>query len=235
MTTLIDTIINHCGTQQINLRHSLFAQYNNEKEELLKRKMKKILNQEYQLEQLGPLYNKLKSLENTNEKRLKEKLAEKNNNAWFWATINPKNDISFEKFRKVIEKIAKYSCFAGCVYTYEQRGTLEEDNLGKGFHAHMIMKRNLNYKPKDLEAKLRRGCKSIVGNILNNHQVNTAKIGYDFAGDKYKYITGSKKLEKQDKQIADRIFRKNRKLKSIYNFNISPDIINAWKKKISDE
>lgn len=205
--------------------------YYEEKNDLRKRKFKKILEQEYQLEKLGPLFSKLKSMEYTYAEQLKEQTAKKHQNGYCWATINPKGDIPFDKFRKKVEKIVKYSCFKGYAYVFEQRGTVEEKNIGKGFHAHLLFRRNLAYKPKDLEQRIRRGCKGIVGNVMNNHMVNIAKIGEEFAIDKYKYMTADKQIAKQQKQIGDIQFRKNHNLMKIYINNISLDIINATEQK----
>lgn len=205
----------------------LLLRYQEEKNDLSSRKFKKILEQEYQLGKLGILNIKLKDLETQYAVQIKEQTAEKHHNRYCWCTINPKSDITFAMFKKKVEKIVKYSCFEGYIYVFEQRGTLGEKNIGKGFHAHLLFRRNLSYKPKDLEQRIRRGCKGIVGNIMDNKFVNLAKIGKDFALDKYKYMTDLKKSEKQEKQKGDIIFRKTHKLQSMYNNNFLLDIINA--------
>lgn len=234
MTTtpsLMDILCDEKESMTSNQHLRLLLLFNEEKIELRKRKFRKILEQEYQLEKLGPLFSKLKSMENTYAQELKEKTAEAHQNGYCWCTINPKEGISFDNFRKKIEKIVKYSCFKGHAYVFEQRGTVKEGNIGKGFHAHLLFSRNLSYKPKDLEQRIRRGCKGIVGNVNNNNFINLAKIGKDYAIDKYKYMTASKKLEKQEKQIGDIQFRKIHNLRKIYINNISLDIINAQEQK----
>ena len=229
-----DTILNLLLTHEnmnVKLRHDNLALYNTERELFLQRKIKKCLSLEFELEKLGDLFKKIKTLEHNNVKLLKEKTAESNQNSWIWLTINPKDSIAFEVFKKKCLKIVKYSCFTGSIYCFEQRGTLEEDNIGKGFHIHALLKRNLNFKPSYCERKIREGCKTLVGNIKNINQINVSKIGNDYAKCKYKYMTEAKKSEKQDKQKGDITFRKKFKLDEIYQNNISVDIINAFKKK----
>lgn len=228
--TILNLLLSH-QTNNDKLRHDNLALYNLEKQAFLQRKIKKCIGQEYELELLGDMYKKIKSLEYTNEKLLKEKTAERNKNSWLWVTINPKSEVTFDFFKKKIEKISKYSCFDGHIYVYEQRGTLEEKNIGKGFHAHILVKRKLQFKPSYCETKIRVGCKALVGNINNPNQVFVAKIGTEYAGDKYKYMTGLKKDEKRDKQKGDITFRKKHNLSSIYKNNISVDVINGWKKE----
>lgn len=229
-STILNLLLSH-DTNNDKLRHNNLALYNIEKEAFLQRKIKKCIGQEYELEMLGSMFKKIKSLEYTNGKLLKEKTAEANNNSWLWITINPKSELTFEFFKKKIEKIVKYSCFSSAIYCYEQRGTVEEKNVGKGFHAHILVKRKLTFKPSYCERKVRDGCKTLVGNIKNNNQIFIAKIGSEYAADKYKYMTDTKKSEKQDKQKGDISFRKKHKLSSIYKINISSDIINGWKKQ----
>ena len=205
--TILNLLLTH-DPRNVKLRHSNLALYNAERELFLQRKIKKCLGLEYELEKLGDLFKNIKTLENNNSKLLKEKTAEANQNSWIWLTINPKESISLEVFRKKCLKIVKYSCFTGAIWCYEQRGTLKEDNIGKGLHIHALLKRNLSFKPSYCERKIREGCKTLVGNIKSINQIVVSKIGNDYAKDKYKYMTEAKKLEKRDKQKGDISFRK---------------------------
>lgn len=202
------------------------------KQDLLKRKIQQVLHQEYELNTIDdPLIKSVRLMEQRNRVRLKELNAEKHQNSFLWVTINPKQSVKLCDFVKQVAKIAKYSCFIGYCYVYEQRGTLGEKNIGKGFHAHLLLQRNLAYKPSKCKQKVQRGCAKLVGNINNNNQLNFAIIGRDFAVDKYKYISAAKKISKQDKQIGDKQFRKQNNLEIIYRNNISLDIINGKGKK----
>ena len=202
------------------------------KKDLLKRKIQKVLHQEYELNTIDdPLIKNVRLMEQRNRERLKELNAEKHKNSFLWVTINPKQSIKLCDFVKQVAKIAKYSCFTGYSYVFEQRGTLGEKNIGKGFHSHLLLQRNLAYKPSKCKQKIQRGCAKLVGNINNHNQLNFAIIGKDFAIDKYTYISAAKKISKQDKQIGDVQFRKNNNLEIIYKNNISIDIINGKGKK----
>lgn len=103
------------------------------------------------------------------------------------------------------------------MWVFEQRGTYKENNIGKGKHCHLLIKRRLSYKPSALIYKLQRGLASFVGNVKNNSLLNCQVIGDDFAQDKINYITGlNKKDSKHEKQLGDIIFRKAFDLKDLY-------------------
>jgi len=91
----------------------------------------------------------------------------------------------------------------------EQRGdTLE--NMGTGFHSHILFKRNLNYKPTKCITNLKNSLKKVVGDVNNQHQFNYKVIGSEFAQDKKKYIIGQNKTgdNKDQKQKTDLFWRK---------------------------
>lgn len=154
---------------------------------------------------------------NDNDMQIKKKLADKHNNGYLWVTINPKPDIGLDVFLTKIKKIAHYTCFSNFKYVIEQRGTISENNIGKGVHAHLLLQRNLSYKPKDCIKNIRRGAKILCGNSSNNNQVNIQKIGDEWKSQKDEYIEGCKFGEgKSDKQKGDIIFRKKEKLETVY-------------------
>lgn len=193
----------------------------NELLELKKRKVRKILEQEQELENIDTFSTKLKKIEEKNKLKLKEKNAKKNNNQYMWLTINPKPDLSLADFRKVVDKISTKTCFADVLYTYEQRGS-STSSLGKGFHAHMLVKRNLKYKPIKLKQNIKYSCKRVVGNVNNDSQLNIQIVGEDYAKDKKEYILGVKNGDgKQAKQQLDPIWREKEKIERYYgNKNI---------------
>lgn len=199
----------------------------NELTELKKRKVRKILEQEYLLDNIDKFSTSLKKIEELNRDKLKVKLAKKNNNGYMFVTINPKEGYSLANFKKKVEKISKKTCFADVLYVYEQRGLLQDKSLGKGFHAHMLIKRNLNYKPIKLIQNIKNSCKKVVGNINADYCLNFQVVGEDYALDKKEYILGKKTGEdehgtkKCDKQEADIFWRDINKLESYYgNKNI---------------
>lgn len=191
-----------------------------EEKAFFQRKIKSILEKEYQLGDLGDDMEKIKEYDNTLTKQLKEKNAKLRHNGWLWVTINCLESVSVDTFVKKIAIISKYTSINFCHYVFEQRGTYKENNIGKGKHCHLLIKRMLNYKPSALIYKLQRGLKNIVGNVKNNNQLNIQIIGDDFAVDKLKYIVGlNKKESKHEKQLGDIEFRQAFDLKDKYYNN----------------
>lgn len=187
-----------------------------EVDELLKRKIKHALELGYQLEQMGDKFSKLKQMVDLKKNELREMTAKKNNNGYLWITINPMCQVKLIDFIKKVQKIVKYSCFTETLYVFEQRGTLLTNDVGKGFHAHILAKRNLAFKPSKCKDQIRRGCKTLVKNINDPRWVNLAAIGAEFATDKTEYMLGCKKIEKQAKQKADAYWRCEQNLKASY-------------------
>jgi len=139
---------------------------------------------------------------------LKKQTATKHNNGYLFITINPKPEVELKDFLKLLKKISCKTCFDECVYVLEQRGS-DESSIGKGFHAHMLVRRNLSYKPIKLKQNVKNSCKKIVGNIHNENQLNLQTIGEDFAKDKQNYIIGNKTGDGKDiKQDYDKVWRK---------------------------
>lgn len=99
--------------------------------------------------------------------------------------------------------------FKDYLYVLEQRGSTEFE-AGKGFHAHILVRRNLEYKPSWLKKNIGNTCKNLC-NINNPNLLNIQVIGEDFARDKKVYILGQNKNgEGKDlKQQIDIFWRKN--------------------------
>jgi hypothetical protein len=194
--------------------------------ELKKRKVRKILEQEYLLENIDTFSTKLKEIEDNNKMKLKEQTAKEHNNGYLWVTINPKEDVTLADFCKRVAKISTKTCFADVLYVLEQRAA-QMTSLGKGFHAHMLVKRNLKYKPIKLIQNIKNSCKKIVGNINADYCLNFQVVGEDYARDKKEYILGIKTgkdehgNKKSAKQQLDPIWREKENLKKYYgNKNI---------------
>ncbi len=135
------------------------------------------------------------------------------NNGYLWITINPAPKVEFEKFKVKITKLVNRSMFTKCEYVYEQRGTSLKE-AGKGFHCHILATRDMKYKPSKCISNIKNTCKTLVGNVNNNNQLNIQIIGDDFANDKREYMTGVKTGEGKDqKQIIDKSWRHLMELK----------------------
>jgi hypothetical protein len=121
---------------------------------------------------------------------------------------------------KFCKKISTKTCFEKVMYVLEQRGA-KISEMGKGIHCHMLVKRNLKYKPIKLIQNVKNSCKKIVGNIHNENQLNFRTVGEEYAKDKQDYITGVKTGDNKDKkQLIDKVFRKKEKIENFYGEKI---------------
>lgn len=137
-------------------------------------------------------------------------------------TINPKPEISLQIF---LEKLKGFlyanKSFSDHLGIVEQRGTLEKD-LGKGFHAHIILKRKEGGKPpSEITRNLKRSWEKYT-TVDRKEIFNIQYIDEEFLLDKYDYMFGEKKdKEKIPKQEADKTFRKQNNIPEFYgNKNI---------------
>ena len=181
-------------------------------EKFEERKIMNIMNKMYNS---GLILKDLKTIEDRIPKPVKK---ENNLQDWVWLTVNPKPGITLEQFQKILTKQVNRKLWTEYKYVIEQRGTNEEE-LGKGIHAHLLLKRNPETEYKTTKRQAQNGFKNIT-------DTNNAKIFYwkecraDFLDDKLEYITGIKTGEGKDlKQQMDIIFRQKNNIKTIYESN----------------
>ena len=192
-----------------------------------KNKYLKQLNMKYELELLGEDMKKMKHDNIKLTEQLKEQTAQEHNNGYLFITINPK--VSFpkpggatkfrqdiEKFEKLIIKFINRNFIEQAWAVIEQRGTTDDD-AGQGYHAHIELRRNLNYRPSDIIKGAKNTFKSLCD--TNNPALLNCQIhGEDFHKDKLEYIEGVKTGEGKDKkQEIDITFRKKYNLQIVYN------------------
>ena len=134
-----------------------------------------ILEQEFTLGYLGKMHEEMKGVIKENAYKIKEKLAQEHNNGWIYITVNPKPDIKWDEFYKKVTKLANRKMWDYAIYAYEQRSATEAE-AGKGFHVHMLCKRNLNYKPTHCKRNIRSGCKKLVKEVKTDRFVNIQLI-----------------------------------------------------------
>lgn len=139
---------------------------------------------------------------------------------YFFITINPHSQIELIPFVEKILKTLKSTLFSDYLAVFEQRGTIKENNIGKGFHAHLLFKRktplNEGLPPSNIEAKIRKSYKNFVGDNKSPKLINFQTIDERHAIEKAKYMLGPKWDNKIDKQEADYIWTKNNNLQSHY-------------------
>lgn len=190
--------------------------YEDAKKDFLKNKMRKLVSLQFELGTLGKVENTLKNTLGGMEEELKKKMAEEHNNKYMFFTINPKPSVKLEDFLKVLKKSVTKTCFTDSLYVVEQRGT-NSATAGKGFHAHVLVKRNLNYKPfkckKNMQNTFTKMCDVNKEALFNVKYLNT-----EWALDKVKYIsTGGKTGEGKDvKQDIDIWWRKQKNIQPYY-------------------
>ena len=183
------------------------------------------LKKKYDSEELGPNWKILKDDMERVSLKCATKKANQRNQLFIWLTINPRPNVSLEDFHKILEKFVHRTLFKQYVYVIEQRGTLEELNIGKGFHAHLLLQRTLNYKPNKVllysKNTFKYMCDVEYKNLFNFHWCPAVWVD-----DKLEYMRFGKKTAegKLEKQEADILFRQEHELEEIYG--------NEWKKNI---
>lgn len=184
-----------------------------------KNKYLKILNMKYELKDLGKRMANMKDKEEELKYKLKEQTAREHNNSHMFITINPKEQGDITKnLENFVKKVNKFINRNFCDEAYgviEQRG-VNMTELGKGFHAHIALKRNLNYRPSDIVKGAKNTFKDCC-DVKNPNLLNVRIHGEDFHKDKLEYIQGVKTGEGKDKkQDMDVIFRKKYNLEIVY-------------------
>lgn len=182
------------------------------KEDWKRAKIKAILNEDYKLGRLGDDERIMLEHQQENALALKLQTAQKHNNQYAWITVTAKPKIKFDEFYRVTQKLFERQIFMAGYMVYEQRGTTKED-MGTGFHAHLCMERNLNYKPFKLEENAFNSVKK----VCNKVAFQCKHIGEDFRKDKLEYIFSLKTGEgKEAKQLMDVPWRQSLQLETYY-------------------
>jgi len=192
-----------------------FEQFHASVDDWKQQKLKQLLNKSYNAERMGQEWKEVKEYEVELDQTIRENKAEKHNNLFLWLTVNPKADVELEDFKDVIDKFAKRTMFSDYLYVYEQRGK-EETSIGDGFHAHLLLKRNMDYKPSKVIFNSKNTFKRIT-NVDNFDIFNYRWVSDEFKKDKVQYIIGIKTGEEKDlKQEMDVYFRKYNELEDYY-------------------
>ena len=181
-------------------------------------KIRKILEMQYELGELGEDFETIRALEVKVKTRLDEKKSSSKKNAYVWITINPKPDIGCVNLQKTCVNVAKRSFFKNAMYVYEQRGD-SDDTIGKGFHCHMLAERDFTKSTKP--SHIRRDIGNTVKNILKLNSKNPyiQFVDAEYAKDKIRYMLGDKDLHKDEKDIKlvyDKLWRDRENIEHVY-------------------
>jgi len=133
--------------------------------------------------------------------------------SYFFITLNPKSTIEFKDFHKKVLKTLQSTLFTEYLAVFEQRGTVAENNLGKGFHSHILFKRKTplgeGLPPSNIEAKIRKSYINFVGDHSSPRLINFQTVDERHAIEKAKYMLGPKWDDKLEKQDGDYIWTKS--------------------------
>lgn len=142
---------------------------------------------------------------------------------YIFVTINPEPNCALKDFLTVHNKAISKTWMTHYIYVIEQRG-INEDEIGKGFHIHMIIQRN-GKKPSHIIRELSNTYKKVC-DTSNYHFFNTKQINQEEFSRKLEYILGTKHSDdnnnKDIKQKYDKIFRQKNNLKISYMQGLEP-------------
>lgn len=179
--------------------------------EALKRKIQVNWNLKFELGLLNPFCSDLLDERNS----LREEQAKRLGTLWLWITVSPNPSVKFLDFKKKIDQTANRKMFSNFYYTFEQRASTIQE-LGKGFHSHMLLKRDMKYKQNKVIKNLKNSFKNITN--TDNHQIfNFHWCPEEYLTDKIEYMSGTKTgKDKDKKQLMDIVFRQKNNLKEYY-------------------
>lgn len=137
---------------------------------------------------------------------------------FMWITINASESTKISALKKAVEKYVKRKTITSAFYSFEQRGTSDED-LGKGPHCHMLVTQlydhACNFK-QDLERSFRNICDLNCG--AKHHILNWKKCIPSHLDKRINYVKGVKKdTLKCDMVSWDRKWRLNKGLEDTYD------------------
>lgn len=170
------------------------------------------------------LYTKYNIIQNGNIHTIKNRVVPKDYSHVF-LTINPPPTLELNDFLNLIAKTLSKKWIESHLYVIEQRGE-NMDELGKGMHAHLLMKLTKHKKRSEIDREVKNTWKHILDSD-NYHILNIKCIDDDEQKRKQSYILGTKSEEaKHLKQKMDIEYRKFFKLQKYYNlhYNIEPEL-----------
>jgi len=214
---------------------SLFARWKKAEDIYLDRLMLKLVKNTY--ENGGLDHNKMFGPIKEQLQRVKEIKSRRHNNLFIYLTISPPEPygiLELHKFMNKLDKFVKKKTFKDYMYVMEQRDKAvypdpHDGNYGNGFHAHILLVRNLNYPPNKVYKRSLDTWKGMFpSKLLKNPKLLRNVFHWnwmpeEFLGDKIKYMTEEKddddddvEAEKYAKQVADTIWREEYNIPKIF-------------------
>lgn len=141
---------------------------------------------------------------------------------YVFITVNPRPDVPLTDFRKAVEKSVQKTFIKKSLYVIEQRGE-NMDELGKGFHTHMLIKKG-DYRISHLRREFARTF-SKVADVDNPHVFNVMLCKKSDLKKRQNYMIGDKADEKKRlKQEMDKVFRDKYAIMNYYGELYDPEI-----------
>lgn len=137
-------------------------------------------------------------------------------------TINPRPEINFDEFKLLCDKYVGKVWIQSCIYVFEQRGKTTEE-LGKGFHCHMLLWRNPDKRPNQVVRETQKHFKNIC-ECENPSILNIKNCKEEDIEKRKKYMLDCKSVRddptKEVKQSMDVKWRELIHLRSYYEKKI---------------
>ena len=150
----------------------------------------------------------------------REKEANKLGNVLF-ITINPRPDINFHEFKLLCERYVGKKWIQSCIYVYEQRGKTV-DELGKGFHSHMLLWRQPDKRPNQVISETKKHFAKVC-EVENPSILNIKNCKSEDIDKRKKYMLDCKSVRddptKEVKQNMDIKWRTLIDIRSYYSKN----------------
>lgn len=198
----------------------IYAEYNEalkkEKIKFILQKQRALWSAQFRAEELGEEMKNIKDLTDKYHEKGLLLQATRRGQLYIWLTINPKPKVILEDFLKKLDTFVKRKMFLTYYYVIEQRGATAKTR-GNGFHAHLLLKRNVLYPP----SKILKNSMNTFKNVCNTKKRELFNFNWcpsEFLGDKIEYMkTGGKTDDGKDKkQLQDINFRLDNKIEPYY-------------------
>lgn len=148
---------------------------------------------------------------------------------YVFLTINPDTKkVAVGDFISKFLKFIPTKIFTDYCGVIEQRGTVDNDNIGSGYHCHILFKRNTplskGLPPTNIKQKIRESWKNFT-NTKDEHLCNIQFIDHPHALEKLEYMLGIKTKSGKDlKQEGDRLWRPTLNIEAFYGNSGITDI-----------
>lgn len=152
----------------------------------------------------------------------KKKDEETTKSDYVFITVNPKSTVPLNEFQKLVNKSVEKSFIKKSLHVIEQRGE-NMDELGKGFHAHILINKG-DYRLSHLRREFARTFNKVCDTDL--HQCFNIQIcKKSDLKKRQNYMIGVKDDEaKHKKQLMDKEFRKKFLIRDYYGELFDVDI-----------